>query len=147
MIADMDAMIRQLVDHEGERLKPYRCTAGKLTIGVGRNLDDAGISVDESRMLLKNDIDACCIDLSRMLFPRQFGSFPELIQRVLVDMRFQLGRKGFRSFKGMIVAFQAYDYRDAIREMKNSLWYRQCPNRADNLIRMVREAAENNIII
>ncbi len=31
---DRTAMVRQLRLHEGERLKPYRCTAGKLTIGI-----------------------------------------------------------------------------------------------------------------
>ena len=40
----MDRIKEQLVRHEGLRLKPYRCTAGKLTIGIGRNLDDCGIS-------------------------------------------------------------------------------------------------------
>ncbi|MFA6660842.1 MAG: lysozyme, partial [Bacilli bacterium] len=40
----MDRIKEQLVRHEGLRLKPYRCTADKLTIGIGRNLDDCGIS-------------------------------------------------------------------------------------------------------
>ena len=35
--------LERLVQHEGLRLKPYRCTAGKLTIGVGRNLEDKGL--------------------------------------------------------------------------------------------------------
>jgi lysozyme len=39
----MNRIKSQLVRHEGLRLKPYRCTAGKLTIGVGRSLDDCGI--------------------------------------------------------------------------------------------------------
>ncbi len=34
----MNRIKAQLVRHEGLRLKPYRCTAGKLTIGIGRNL-------------------------------------------------------------------------------------------------------------
>lgn len=34
----MDRIKEQLVRHEGLRLRPYRCTAGKLTIGIGRNL-------------------------------------------------------------------------------------------------------------
>ena len=45
----------QLVRHEGMRLKPYRCTAGKLTIGIGRNLDDRGISQKEAYVLLEYD--------------------------------------------------------------------------------------------
>ena len=35
----LERIKKQLVRHEGLRLKPYRCTAGKLTIGYGRNLD------------------------------------------------------------------------------------------------------------
>ena len=41
-----DLMIAQLRLHEGERLFPYKCTAGRLTIGVGRNLDDRGITAE-----------------------------------------------------------------------------------------------------
>ena len=48
----MNSVIEQLKLDEGVKLKPYRDTAGKLTIGVGRNLDDAGISPTEA--------DLCC---------------------------------------------------------------------------------------
>ena len=52
----LEKLKEQLIRHEGLRLKPYRCTANKLTIGVGRNLDDVGISEDEALILLENDI-------------------------------------------------------------------------------------------
>ena len=45
-----------LIRHEGLKLKPYLCTAGKLTIGVGRNIQDRGITYQEAMMLLENDI-------------------------------------------------------------------------------------------
>ena len=51
----LERMKEQLLRHEGLRLKPYRCTAGKLTIGIGRNLDDCGISQKEAYALLDND--------------------------------------------------------------------------------------------
>jgi len=35
----LERIKEQLVRHEGLRLKPYRCTAGKLTNGIDRNLD------------------------------------------------------------------------------------------------------------
>ena len=35
----MNRIKAQLVRHEGLRLKPYRCIAGKLTICIGRNMD------------------------------------------------------------------------------------------------------------
>jgi len=51
----LERIKEQLVRHEGLRLKPYRCTAGKLTIGIGRNLDDCGFWQQEAYALLEND--------------------------------------------------------------------------------------------
>ena len=55
----------QLVIHEGMRLKPYKDSVGKLTIGVGRNLDDVGITEVEALELLENDIHRVMDDLDR----------------------------------------------------------------------------------
>jgi hypothetical protein len=43
--------------HEGLRLKPYKDSIGKLTIGFGRNLDDNGIRPNEAAYMLEGDID------------------------------------------------------------------------------------------
>lgn len=51
-----ESSIEELVRHEGLRLKPYKCSANSWTIGVGRNLDDIGISGSEALVLLKHDI-------------------------------------------------------------------------------------------
>ena len=52
----MTELERLLIYHEGLRLGVYRCPAGKLTIGVGRNLEDRGITEEEAYYLLRNDI-------------------------------------------------------------------------------------------
>lgn len=52
----MTKLEKDLIRDEGLRLKPYHCTAGKLTIGYGRNLDDNGISEEEALSMLRNDI-------------------------------------------------------------------------------------------
>lgn len=44
---------QMLIRHEGLKLKPYQCTAGKLTIGVGRNIEDMGITEDEAIYMLR----------------------------------------------------------------------------------------------
>ncbi len=92
----------QLTTHEGLRLKPYHCPAGKLTIGIGRNLEDKGISEKEAVMLLENDIEECIADLEIVF--QGFDLLPEAAQLVLVDMRFNLGPGRFRHFKKMIAA-------------------------------------------
>ena len=58
-----EKLTAQLTKHEGLRLKPYHCPAGKLTIGIGRNLEDKGITEKEAVMLLENDIHECIEDL------------------------------------------------------------------------------------
>ena len=49
-------VMEELKKEEGFRAKVYKCTAGKNTIGFGRNLDDNGITYEEAEYLLKNDI-------------------------------------------------------------------------------------------
>ena len=136
-IADMDIKkIKELIiSHEGLKLKPYKCTAGKLTIGVGRNIEDVGISFDEAMFMLDNDIKACIKDMVK-LFPGWYQLF-ENQQTVLIDMRFNLGLSRFRKFKKMIMAINAKDFDLAAKEMMNSLWYRkQVGNRAVELVKM-----------
>ena len=125
-----------IIDHEGYRRFPYKCTAGATTVGYGRNLDSRGISEDDALYLLNNDIRDCTADLLS-IFPDQFESFPENIKMVLIDMRFQLGSGGFRKFKKMIRAVKRNDPGEMIRQMKDSRWYRQVPGRAEDLIRMI----------
>jgi len=128
-----DKLVDQLIKHEGLKLKPYHCPAGKLTIGVGRNLEDKGISQKEAVFLLKNDIDECVADLEG-LFKEKFDSFPEKVKMVLIDMRFNLCATGFRSFRKMIKAVEESDFDKASKEMKDSNWYSQVGKRAETLV-------------
>ena len=86
--------------HEGLKLKPYRCSSGKLTIGYGRNLDDRGITVLEANELFENDIIEAEMALGNI-----FGLeiFKESERRIaaLLDMALRYGtprqlRKGVR---------------------------------------------------
>ena len=49
---DTLALHALLEGHEGRRAFPYRDSVGKLTIGVGRNLSDRGLSEGEIDQLL-----------------------------------------------------------------------------------------------
>jgi lysozyme len=129
----------QLVKHEGLRLTPYRCTAGKLTIGVGRNLEDRGISEDEAAMLLDNDIMSVWKELSRVL--PGFTSLDDTRQHVLMDMCFNLGTAGLLKFKAMLAAVEARDFDRAAAEMLDSAWARQVGKRAQTLAQMMKTGA------
>lgn len=126
----------QLTIHEGIRQFPYRCTAGKLTIGIGRNIEARGISEKEARYLLRNDIAACTRDL-KDIFPG-YKKLPVGVQNTLIDMRFQLGYGKFRKFKKMIKAVKKRDFKEMVTQMIDSSWYRQVPGRANYLILLVQ---------
>ncbi len=136
---DRAALIRQIRLHEGERLKPYRCTAGKLTIGVGRNLDDRGISREESAMLLDGDIRLLEIELFRAL--PWASALDDVRQRVLLDMAFNLGLPGLLQFKRTLEAIRTGQYQQAATMMLDSLWARQVGQRAERLARMMATGA------
>lgn len=124
-----------LIEHEGLRLKPYQCPAGKLTIGVGRNIEDNGISRDEAMLLLDNDIARCRRELSSLPW---FAGLGEVRQAVLIDMNFNLGLNRFMGFRKTLVAVAAGDYTLASKEMIDSTWAKQVGARADRLARMMR---------
>jgi lysozyme len=115
---------------EGLRLKPYKCSAGKLTIGYGRNLEDRGISEAEANMLLAEDYDNCYKLAERLVKPEDH---PASAMVVLVEMIFQLGFEGTRLFKRFLAAINKKDYKLASLEIKSSTWAEQTPNRVKYL--------------
>lgn len=124
-----------LTRHEGERLRMYKCPAGKWTVGIGHNIEDKGISKAVSDLMFIEDMQEVLADLPRLV--SDFESLPEPVRYVLADMRFQLGPGGIRQFRKMLKAVNAGDWPEMIREMKDSDWYRQTTGRAEDLIQMV----------
>jgi lysozyme len=136
-----DALAAQLAIDEGVRLKPYQDTVGKLTIGVGRNLDDVGISKPEAMMLLGADIDNACADLDRAL--PWWRNMSDRRMQALANMCFNMGigdsKRGLLSFRNTLTKMQAGDYAGAAQGMLESQWARQVGERAQRLAQMMRE--------
>jgi len=131
-------LARELLRDEGLRLKPYRCTAGKLTIGVGRNLDDRGITEAEALVLLDNDIKSFW---GQLVAARPWVmQAPEAVQEVLVNMCFNLGLAGLLGFRQTLEYLKSRIYVDAASEMLRSKWAAQVGARAERLAQRLREA-------
>lgn len=124
-----------LVKHEGLRLHPYRDTVGKLTIGVGRNLDDRGLTEDEAMVMLDRDINEA-LHVCESVF-LGFDTLSEPRQHALLDMAFNLGEPRLRGFTKMIAAVEARDFEKARTEMLDSKWAKQVGQRAQTLADMV----------
>ena len=134
----MNRIKAQLVRHEGLRLKPYRCTAGKLTIGIGRNLDDRGISQKEAYAMLERDIQDCEQYLIDEI-PEVYNNLDEVRQSVLLNMCFNLGIKGLLGFKNTLDFIGAGDWERAANNMLASKWAKQVGLRAIELSELMRK--------
>lgn len=127
--------IRSLLTlHEDERLKPYKDTVGKLTVGVGRNLDDVGISHEEAQYLLTNDLIR--VDQGLATLPWTAKLDP-VRYAVMQDMCFNLGLPRLKGFKKFLAAMAASNWQTAGVEMLDSLWAKQVGRRATRLRDMV----------
>lgn len=125
-----------LIEDEGFELTPYKCTAGKTTIGVGRNLDVNGISENEAMQLLYNDIENVIIFLKQQDL---YDNHPLYVRKALVNMVFNLGFSGFLKFKKTIALIKEGNYEEAAKEVKNSKWYQTHTNRVEKVSALLNQ--------
>jgi len=126
----------QLKRDEGLKLFPYTDTVGKLTIGVGRNLIDKGITADEADTLLHNDVAEIQAHLANSL--PWFIELNQPRQGALINMGFNLGVAGLLAFHNTLTLLEAGDYNGAAKEILNSRWAGQVGARATRISEQIR---------
>ena len=132
----MNKLIEQLKRHEGLRLTPYKCTADKWTIGVGRNLEDVGISEEEAEMLLLNDIQRASHQLKER-FPWTL-ELDEVRFSALLNFVFNVGIGTASKFVNAMALLKARNYDMAADEFLNSRWAKQVGQRAIEVTEQIR---------
>ena len=159
-------IINMLKTHEGYRMKVYKCTAGKRTIGYGWNLDSKKMNKatindfnhiqNNIRLLIplwKSGQSQMPLDLAEKILIAQakqakkeaqnsikkFESLCSNRQDVLIDMCFNLGITRFKKFKQFIKAINNKDYQEAKKQMQDSRWYHQVGKRAKSLCLMMEQ--------
>lgn len=158
---DRNALIDQLILHEGMELKVYQDHLGIDTIGVGRNLQDRGITDGElsfmnilrsdvyeqgiteanARFLLSNDIDIVEKELSDA--HPCISTLNDVRCRVVLDMGFNLGVPRLCRFKKMWAAIHDENFDTAAIEMLDSRWASQVGKRAERLSDAMRTGEWN----
>jgi lysozyme len=139
-VLNRDRLKKQLMRHEGVRVKPYQDSEGILTIGVGRNLEDKGLSESEVMFLLNNDIEEAYMECQRII--PGFRVMNSVRRQVLVNMAFNLGIPRLMGFKKMMAALRIGNYEEAAVEMLDSKWARQVGDRALELAEMMRKGVQ-----
>ena len=132
----MERLKAQIIRHEGLRRLPYECSQGKMTIGVGRNIEDNGLRDDEIDLMLENDLKSSVAECNRNF--SFFGALDEVRQDVLVNMCFNMGIGRLLGFRRMCAALERGDFDVAAREMMDSRWARQVKGRAKELAQQMK---------
>lgn len=136
MSGHMTDLERLVARHEGYRSHVYRCSAGKLTIGYGTNIEE-GISQAEALLLLRHRLGLAIGALEHRL--QCWSRLTPARQQVLASMQYQLRSPGVFGFRNMLAALERGDYAAAALEMLDSKWARaDSPHRARELAEMMR---------
>lgn len=153
------SIVPRVKQHEGVEDTVYKDSRGIPTIGVGFNLnrDDssqklkavganpvkvkagqAKLSTYQIDTLLMQDLIQARRDAAD-LFPN-FNQLPAQVQGVLIEMTFNLGKRGLSEFKNFISHISAKRYDSAAQEMLRSAWAKQVGQRAINLSNIIKTA-------
>ena len=133
---NLAAMHDELVRDEGRRHLPYHDTAARLSIGIGRNLTDKGITDAEIDFMFEHDLSDAADDLDRNI--AWWRSLDAVRQRVMLNMTYNMGWPSFSMFARFFSAMRQSRWDDAAIEMISSRWATQVGDRAKRLEQMVR---------
>lgn len=131
---DIEKLTAELRRDESFRDRVYTCSAGKLTIGYGHNIEDNPIPEKIANDLLGHDIGQTLAKCERW---RWFYPLSDVRKRVIVNMVFNIGAGGVARFRRMIDAIECGEFDRAAHEMRDSLWYSQVGQRAERLAVMM----------
>ena len=146
-------VVNRLVFHEGLKLQPYKCSKGKLTIGIGRCVETNPFTAEEKKVvgdwkhgitretayyLLRNDIERVKRECKKA-FPF-FDKLDDQRQYALIDMTFQLGITGVKAFRKMIRAFAVGNYKEAAFQCLDSKYAKyDTPKRAKRIANLIEK--------
>ena len=148
---DNYTICQRLELHEGLRLQPYRCSRGKLTIGIGRNLEANPITPEEELVvgdwrhgitkcmavyLLLRDVQKIIAKLNKQI--KFFKQLDDERQYALLDMAYNMGVGGLLKFKKMLLFMQKGDFEQASTECLNSRYAKDVKGRAERSAELIR---------
>jgi lysozyme len=135
----MDALkVRKMfVRDEGLKLKPYTCSAGRLTVGVGHNIQDNGISEAVAYQMLAEDVQsaekACISIFGKGLWDK----WSENRRLGWVNFAFNVGFKTMLSFRNTLRCGLREDWAGVEAGIRKSAYAKQVGSRADRVIAMI----------
>ena len=129
------ALLKAIKLSEGFRDRVYKDSLGIDTIGYGFAIKDLVLDEDICEMILRRKLDSL-IDRADKKFPF-LKDMPVEAKDVLYEMCYQMGVSGVSKFKKTLLYLENKEFRMASKEMLDSRWARQTPNRAKKLSNII----------
>ena len=136
----MPDIISLLNYEEGFSAKPYYCSAGYPTIGIGQRIGPKGaplklyeftVSKALAAVWLAEKVKETLADMDKYPNIRAaMNACNEPRQAILISMAYQMGADGLAKFTNTLKAVAEQRWNDAANGMLNSSWAKQTPNRA-----------------
>lgn len=142
---DIEKLKKQVIANEGVRKTAYKDTLGNWTTGVGHliRLPDEEYLIDkeltdiEVEQIFMTDLNQAINDARNFI---DADTIPDDAFHVVIDMAFNLGLPRLMKFQNFQQALRDKDFVKASREMLDSLWAKQLPNRSKRLAKIMRDA-------
>lgn len=124
---------------EGVRHEPYRDSLGYPTIGVGFRLAGAGAPLPDfaigdatvnawlHELVIDVHNEMSCVDS----IVDAMAACNQQRQDILTSMAYQMGASGLEGFQHMLEAITQRNWESAARQMLDSKWAKQTPERAN----------------
>ena len=144
---NIDRFKQTLARHEGKRPRPYddangktigpsyRVIQGKLTIGIGHNLEDNPLPDHIIDLLLDSDVATVLSQLDASV--PWWRNLDEVRQEALANMCFNMGIASLLGFRNTLRHLKEGRYPDAASGVRNSRYYRQTGRRGEEVARMI----------
>jgi lysozyme len=144
---NLQKLEEEITRDEGVVYEIYKDHLGYPTFGIGHLITDAdheqgqpvGTPVSKERVAEVFEID-CKKHIAecKSLFAN-LNDYPDDVQRILVNMTFNMGQTRLAKFVNFGKAIRNQDWKTAAVEGRDSRWYNQVTNRAERLMLMLEE--------
>ena len=136
----MPDIISLLNYEEGFSEKPYYCSAGYPTIGIGKRIGPKGAPLSQYQFTVSKQLAAVWLseelqqkvtDMSAHAnITSAMAACNDARKAILISMAYQMGADGLAKFANTLKAVAEQRWGDAANGMLNSSWAKQTPNRA-----------------
>jgi len=138
---DVNALKSMIKHHEGKRLKVYKDTVGKDTIGYGHLVKPGedfskGITDQQADEMFDKDFEH---HVKGARTTPGYNLADQRRKQAMVDLAYNMGPNWHKTWPKFSAAAEKGDWKTAAKELQNSKWYNQVGNRGKTIVNMIAD--------